>query len=67
MSWAETMISSATRRIAVTTPPMTKASLHSTQPTSWDRYDVWLTRVEQPRDRAAQVVIASASSPTLDV
>jgi hypothetical protein len=27
-----------------------------TQPGSWDPYEVWLTRVKQPRDRAAQAV-----------
>jgi hypothetical protein len=26
----------------------------STQPAGWDPYDVWLTRVKQPRDRATQ-------------
>ena len=28
-----------------------------TQSASWDPYEVWLTRVKQPRDRAVQVVI----------
>jgi hypothetical protein len=66
MSWAETMISSAT--VALRDHPANdEGTFRSTQPTSWDPYDVWLTRVKQPRDRAAQVVTASASNPTLDV
>jgi hypothetical protein len=44
-----------------------EGSFRSTQPTSWDPYEVWLTRVKQPRDRAAQVVTASASNRTLNV
>jgi hypothetical protein len=39
----------------------------STQSASWDPYEVWLTRVKQPRDRAAQVVTISASNRTRNV
>jgi len=31
------------------------------QPTSWDPLEVWLTRVKQPRDRAA---LRAAASPS---
>jgi hypothetical protein len=66
MSWAETMISSAT--VALHDRATNDEGIfRSTQPTSWDPYEVWLTRVKQPRDRAAQVVTASASNPTLHV
>ena len=64
MSWAETMISRAT--VALHDRAANDEGIfRSAQPTSWDPYEVWLTRVKQPRDRAAQVV--TASDPTLHV
>jgi hypothetical protein len=35
----------------------------SAQPTAWDPLEVWLTRVKQPRDRAA---LRAAASPSHD-
>ena len=35
----------------------------SAQPTAWDPLEVWLTRVKQPRDRAA---LRAAASPLHD-
>jgi hypothetical protein len=35
-----------------------------TDSTSWDPHEVWLTRVKQPRDRAARLLAGSAMNPT---
>jgi hypothetical protein len=32
--------------------------------TSWDPHEVWLTRVKQPRDRAARLLADNAMNPT---
>lgn len=33
---------------------------HGGRSASWDPYDVWLTRVKQPRERAARVLTGKA-------
>ena len=66
MSWADSMIASA--NVALRDRAANDEGIfRSTEPTSWDPYEVWLTRVKQPRDRAAQVVTTSASNRTLKV
>jgi hypothetical protein len=66
MSWAESMKASATVALR-DRGTKDEGIFRGTQPASWDPYEVWLTRVKQPRDRAAQVVTASASDRTLNV
>jgi hypothetical protein len=39
--------------------------IRGTQPASWDPYEVWLTRVKQPRDRAAQGVSARSGESSV--
>ncbi len=33
----------------------------------WDLYEVWLSRIKQPRDRAAISLAAGFSNPTSDL
>jgi hypothetical protein len=32
---------------------------------TWDPYDIWLTRIKQPRERAARVARAGTRSPAI--
>jgi len=61
MSWAEAMKeqANAASRDRV---HMDANVLRSTPQNSWDPYEVWLTRVKQPRERAAGRVTADAES-----
>jgi len=61
MSWAEAMKEHA--KSASRDPASADANvLRSTPSTSWDPYEVWLSRVKQPRDLAASRVTANAES-----
>lgn len=52
MSWAEAMKENA--RVASRDRVSAAANVVRSAPsTSWDPYEVWLSRVKQPRDRAA--------------
>jgi uncharacterized protein YegL len=60
MSWAETMkgnaIAAALAHVA------DDASItRRTQTASWNPFEVWLTRIKQPRDNAANSTSASTS------
>jgi hypothetical protein len=57
MSWAESMKASAAA-VLRDRAANDEGIIRDTQPASWDPYEVWLTRVKQPRDRAAQAVAA---------
>lgn len=55
MTWAEIMRGNA----EVASRDQGRAGdevANGTQSASWEPYDVWLTRVKQPRERAAQVL-----------
>lgn len=39
--------------------------IRSTASTAWDPHEVWLTRVKQPRERAASHVAPNAESQVL--
>jgi len=61
MSWAEAMKEQA--NVASRDRAYTDGNvLRSTPRISWDPYEVWLTRVKQPRERAAGRVTADAES-----
>ncbi len=61
MSWEEAMKEQA--NVASWDRVYTDANvLRSTPPTPWDPYEIWLTRVKQPRERAASRVTANAES-----
>jgi hypothetical protein len=61
MNWAESMHDNATRASRDETAMDERISL-SPRPADWTPHDVWLTRVKQPRDRAA--LAASLGSGT---
>ncbi len=64
MSWGEA-VKAAGGAVALRDRPANDEGIfRSTQPASWDPYEVWLTRVKQPRDSAAQAVTANASRRT---
>jgi len=60
MSWAEAMKENAKAASRDRVSADAKV-LRSAPSTSWDPYQVWLTRVKQPRDRAAGRYTASAA------
>jgi len=61
MSWAEAMKEQAD--VASRDRVYMEANvLRSTPRISWDPYEVWLTRVKQPRERAAGRVTADVES-----
>jgi hypothetical protein len=61
MSWAEAMkdIADVASRSRVSTDANV---IRSATPTYWDPYEVWLTRVKQPRELAASRATADAES-----
>ena len=62
MSWAEAMKENA--RAASRDRASADANvLRSAPSTSWDSYEVWLTRVKQPRERAADRFTANTEGP----
>jgi hypothetical protein len=60
MSSSETMNGDAT----VTSPEhaIDESAVRRTQATSWDPFEVWLTRIKQPRDNAAKSAPAGTSN-----
>ena len=58
MSWAEAMKENA-KAASRDRVPADANVLRSAPPTSWDPYEVWLTRVKQPRERADDRVTAN--------
>jgi hypothetical protein len=63
MSWGEAVKAAGGAVALRERPAGDEGIFRSTQPASWDPYEVWLTRVKQPRD-AAQAVTANASTRT---
>ena len=61
MSWTEAMKEHA--NVASLDRGSTDANvIRSATPTYWDPYEVWLTRVRQPRDRAGGQATPNAQS-----
>lgn len=61
MSWAETMKGNAT--VAFLEHVANNESVfHRTPAASWDPFEVWLTRIKQPRERAASSAPAGRSN-----
>jgi hypothetical protein len=52
MNWADTMKGNATVASLATVADDARV-FHRTPAASWDPSDIWLTRIKQPRDRAA--------------
>jgi hypothetical protein len=52
MNWLETMKQNANRAAKDDAFPGS-GDMQGTSSTAWDPHEVWLTRVKQPRDRAA--------------
>jgi hypothetical protein len=64
MNWADAMRDSAnvvSRDRAATDDRV----LRRAESSSWDPHEVWLTRIKQPRERAARRVAASTANQTL--
>jgi len=61
MSWSETMKGNATVA-SLEQVANDESVFRPTQATSWDPFEVWLTRIKQPRDRAAKSALADTSS-----
>ena len=60
MNWAEAMKGNAT--VAMLEHVAYDASVsRATQAVSWDPFEVWLTRIKQPRDNAAKSAPAGTS------
>lgn len=55
MNWADTMRGNA-EAASRDRDPVGDDGANGAQSASWDPYDVWLTRVKEPRERAAQVL-----------
>ena len=65
MNWAEAMEGNAT--VALLDHVADDASVsRATQAESWDPFEVWLTRIKQPRDSAAKSAGAGTSNGILD-
>jgi hypothetical protein len=64
MSWAESMKASASV-VLRDGAANDEGIIPGTQAASWDPYEVWLTRVKQPRDRAAQAVTARSGESSV--
>lgn len=60
MKWAETM-SSLASAASLEHDETGGAAIHRAPAASWDPFEVWLTRVKQPRDRIAN--LAAAGTP----
>ena len=67
MNWADTMKANSNVTSTHRYPGGARVNGRA-PPTSWDPYEVWLTRIKQPRERAARVLThgtsSSATSPT---
>ena len=61
MSWSETIKGNATVA-SLEHVANDESVFRPTQATSWDPFEVWLTRIKQPRDRAAKSALADTSS-----
>jgi hypothetical protein len=61
MSWSETMKGNATVA-SLEHVANDESVFRRTQATSWDPFEVWLTRIKQPRDRTAKSAPADTSS-----
>jgi len=57
MNWTDTMKENANR--VSREPFATPDDIHAAPSMAWDPHDVWLTRVKQPRDRAATRAMAA--------
>lgn len=65
MNWAETMKHNAT--VAVGTRVADDESvLRRTQTASWDPFEVWLTRIKQPRDSTSISAAVGRSTGAAD-
>ena len=62
MSWQELVKTNAivASRERTTTD---KRIFNRTKPLGWNPHEVWLTRVKQPRDLAAQASVSEPSTP----
>ena len=65
MNWAETMKGIATVAVQADVSDDAK-KLRRTQADSWDPFEVWLTRIKQPRDSVARSSSAGPSSGIAD-
>ena len=65
MNWAETMKGNATVAVPADVSDDEKG-LRRAQAASWDPFEVWLTRIKQPRDSAAGSTSAGPSSGIAD-
>ena len=61
MSWSETIKGNATVA-SLEHVANDESVFRPTQATSWDPFEVWLTRIKQPRDRTAKSASADTSS-----
>jgi hypothetical protein len=61
MSWSETIKGNATVA-SLEHVAKDERVFRRTQAASWDPFEVWLTRIKQPRDRAAKSALADTSS-----
>ena len=65
MNWAETMKDSATVT-SLESVATDGGAFRRTQAASWDPFEVWLTRIKQPRDSAANSAAAATSNGIAD-
>ena len=65
MNWAETMKGNATVA-SLAHATIDGVAFRPTHPKSWDPFEVWLTRIKQPRDRAANSALAGTSNGGAD-
>lgn len=65
MNWSDTMKENANRMSRE--PFVMPDDLHDTTSLAWDPHDVWLTRVKQPRDRAAIRAMAASLQQTAEL
>jgi len=61
MSWADTVIATALATLAGRTATTGRTAVDT--PWSWNPHDVWLSRVGEPRDLAAQPSLRDPSTP----
>ncbi len=55
MNWADTMKANGNVTSSQRYPDDSNV-IGGAPPATWDPYEVWLTRIKQPRERAARVV-----------
>ena len=61
MSWSETMKGNATVA-SLEHVANDESVFRPTQATSWDPFEVWLTRIKQPRDNSAKAARGGTSN-----